>query len=377
MRRPLPPNSHSIAAAALAKAAVVQHAPAALTRGGPVQRAARLVEDGFSVPEAAGIAAKQGKGHVAEIHQSASFTAMAAAGLRPHTARPNPRANDPIDDVQVRRGGRTRTGAQVKVGSAAYVRRAALKSRAKQLVVNEEAFEAVSELLPVHASKRLTYRSSNADVLSADECHRVAADAITESLSGCASQIGLWVACARAGARSGLESFTFSVLQDLVAALLRQEAIDAKGAIARGLSQGARAGTRGCLQSYLLVQRFATSARARFSERLLHRIGRSTIVMGAIAEVLIETAVDLHAVLTKKMTFEDLLRRFGVHAITAAGGVAGVALAVHLARDHDPLIQFGAALLGGFLGSAAGRELGTALFLQSAPLTVVGPCSVA
>jgi hypothetical protein len=339
-----------------------------------MQRAARLLEAGYPLSEAADIAAKQGKGHIAELQQSATYTTTAGSNLRPHSARPNPRANDPVVDVQVRRRTSIRAGAQVKVGSPGYVRRAAQKSRAKKLIVNEEAFEVLDGLLPAHASTRLIHRHAEAQPVSAADCHRSAAEAIVAELSGYPAALDDLLRCAAAGAKSGLQTMAFSLLEDLVGALARAERFDAHRAVKRALSQGARATARGTLQSYFLVHRFAARAGAEFSDRLLQRVARSTIAAGALAEFLIEAAIDLHAVLTNRMTFEELVRRFGVHATTAAGGAAGVALGVHLTRGEHPLFQLGVALLGGFLGSAAGRKLGEALFMLPAetPTSLVG-----
>lgn len=366
MRSRLPPNSLGFVSAALSETAVCQHAPAALIRGGPMQRAARLLDGGYELVVAADIAAKQGKGHIAELHQAATFTAEAGARLRSLSARPNPRANDPIIDVEVRRGGRTRGGAQVKVGSPSYVRRAVEKTRAKKVIVNHEAFEVLAPVLPSSASTRLAHRGAMAGAVSADECHRSARQAIVTALGGYPSHLDELVRCATAGAKSGLESAAISLIEDLLGAFATASPFQAERAVSRALAQGARAGARGTVQSLLLVRRFVSEAKAQFSDRLLHRIARSTIVVGAIADVVVETAIDLHAVLTRKMTLDDLVRRFGVHTTTAAGGALGVALAVHLTRGSHPALQLLAVLGLGYLGSSGGRKLGVELFLSPA-----------
>jgi hypothetical protein len=114
-----------------------------LTRGGPYQRSARLVAAGFDPETASAMAAAQGKGHVAELSQSARFTTHAAAFGSPLHARPNAVANDPRTDVEVIRHGRRVHGAQLKVGSIPYVRRAARSRRYDNLIVKTEALDAV------------------------------------------------------------------------------------------------------------------------------------------------------------------------------------------------------------------------------------------
>lgn len=105
-----------------------------------MQRAANLMALGAPMREAAEIAARQGKGHVGELQQSASYSVRAGMLNRPFHARPNPKANDPYVDVELRRGSRRRAaGAQVKVGSSRYVLRAAQSGRHEMLVVNSDA----------------------------------------------------------------------------------------------------------------------------------------------------------------------------------------------------------------------------------------------
>jgi hypothetical protein len=122
----------------------------------------------------------------------------------------------------------------------------------------------------------------------------------------------------------------------------------------------------------LLMQRFVERARSAFCSRLLHRITRSRIAVSAIAEVVVETAMDFVAVLRGRMSFDDLLRRFGVHVATAAGAAAGAAVAAALTCGMAPIVVALSMLFGGYVGSRGGRALGEAIFVQpnrSAPCT--------
>lgn len=351
--------------APLTATAVAHHGPAILVRGGPVQRAANLVARGATIESAAWEAARQGKGHVGELLQSADYTARAGVLGRDFHARPNPRANDPRVDVELRRGSRRRAaGAQVKVGSPQYALRAARSGKYQMLVVNTEARAVIARESGIELSDRLSFRDNEASALSAVDCEERAATTIARVLRD-ELPVG-WtdkaVACAKAGGRAALESLAVGVLGDVVYALWSGAPIDLRTAVRGALGSAARSAARATLHSYLLVQRFIASARRQFSDRLLHRIAGSTVVLGAIAEVVVETSIDLVRVLRGQMTFDDLLRNFGVHIFTAAGGALGLALAGVLTGGAAWWVQAAAMLVGGAAGAFAGRRAGIAVF---------------
>ena len=370
LRPAIPPVLPLAATDALSSAAVSLHAPWALVRGGPVQRAANLMARGAPVLEASRIAARQGKGHVGEIQQSATYSARSGALGRPFHARPNPQANDPRVDVELRRGSRGRAaGAQVKVGSARYVLRAAQSGRYQMLVVNKEAREAIAEGHGWDLSDRLDFRGSEATTLSAAHCEETATESIVRVLRD-EAPVGWFdtvVSCAQAGGRVALESFATGLLADVVHAAWSGVAMDLKAAVRAAASSAGRSAGRAAVQSYLLVQQFLSRARAQFSDRLLHRIASSTVTLGAVAEVIVETAINLVCVLRGEMSFEDLLRSFGVHVVTAAGGTAGLALAGLLTGGASWWVQGLAMLVGGALGAYGGRRVGIALFQSPTP----------
>ena len=103
MRRYSPvtwPGSIHGAPDALGRVALDTFGPQMLLRGGPPQRAARLVAQGVPLEQAARVAAAQGKGHIGETLLAATFSARSGALQNSHRARPNPVANDPRSDLQ-------------------------------------------------------------------------------------------------------------------------------------------------------------------------------------------------------------------------------------------------------------------------------------
>lgn len=366
-RFPPSPTLPTTPATALASAVVQHHAPGILQRGGPVQRAANIFARTDDLLYAVNEAAKQGKGHIAEVQQAATYNVASGVQLREYHARPSPRANDPQIDVQVRSARRFRTGAQLKVGSPQYVRRAAAESTAPILVVNREARDVLlsrGELDP-EILDHLSYAALDADAVSAEECHRVAADSMQRVLSGETRIVDTLAQAVRAGGCAALEGFAFRMVEELLGALAGNVTFNVLSAAEVSLHAGARAGSKAAVQSYLLVRQFVARARKQFSDRLIHRIARSTYWLGAVAEVIVETAIDLFAVVTGKLTFEELLRRFGVHVFTAGGAAAGMALAALLTGGMSAWFQLGAILLGGYVGGRYGRVIGERVFIPA------------
>lgn len=364
-RRPIPtPSSPLAPGAALSAAAVATHAPAALLRGGPVQRAAKLVTTGVPVKVAAAMAARQGKGHVGEVQQAAGYSTRAGVLGRPYHARPNRRANDPAIDVELRRSRRRAAGAQIKVGSARYVLRAARSGRYGMLVVNTEARGALAEAYGMELDDALSFGGNVGLSLSAEECEEQATESIVRVLTGelpfdFADNL---VLSAQAGRRAGLESFASSLLLDLVQAVWSGRPLDLGASVRAAVGSAVRSAARAGVQAHLIIQQFLAKARRQFSDRLLHRIAGSAVVLGAVAEVIVETAIDLVRVMRNEMTFDDLLRSFGVHVFTAAGGAVGMLIAGAMTGGAVWWVQAGAMIAGGAIGAHCGRKIGTNVF---------------
>lgn len=367
LRSPVSAASPLSSARAVAEVATAAHAPHMLTRGGPYQRAANLVARGADPFTASVTAAAQGKGHVAELAQSVHYTAAAAVLDRTVRARPNSRANDPRVDVEVLRGRRRAHGSQVKVGTPAYVRRAVRAGRYENLIVNAEALVAVAEQRCV--ADHLDHSGISAPQLTAAESEITATAVLERMLLGhdSVTQFDALAHAGRAGLKDGIVSFGFGLAGQIADAVFRGAEIDLRLAATAALGGAARAAARTGLEAWILLQRFIAKARDAFSSRLLQRIARSRIVVSAIAEVVVETALDLVDVLRGRISFEDLLRRFGVHVTTAAGAALGVAAGLAVTRGMPWWVSALAALAGGWGGSKVGRGVGEHLFMVAPP----------
>ncbi len=328
LRPPLSASFPLASPQALADIATAVHAPHMLTRGGPYQRALNLVARGADPFDASLTAAAQGKGHVAELAQSTHFTVAAAALGRSVRARPNRIANDPYVDVEVlhRRGARTH-GAQLKVGSPSYIRRAVRAGKYEHMIVNAEAMAAVAGEPGI--TDHLDHRGIAAPQVTAEEAETTAVDVLHRMLleHESVTQLETIAHAARAGLRDGVVSFALGLVGGISDAVFRGIEIDLRATITSAFAGGARAATRTGLEAWLLLQRFVKEAGGAFSSRLVQRIARSRIATSAIAEVVVETAMDVVDVLRGRLSFEDLLRRFGVHVTTAAGAAVAAAAA--------------------------------------------------
>lgn len=367
LRSPMRASDPLTSPSALASFATAAHAPHILTRGGPYQRAFNVMQRGSDPLTASVVAAAQGKGHVAELAQSAHFTTASAALGRSRRARPNPIANDPLVDVEVVRRSRRTWGTQLKVGSPAYVRRAVRAGKYENLIVNAEAFTHVAH--EVGVADRLDHAGVTAPQLTAAEAEATAIEVLERMLTEreAVTQLDALLHAGQAAFRDGVVTFGLGLAGELAGAMFGGLAVDLRSAVDAAFGGAARSAARTGIEAWMLMQRFASKARAAFCSRLLHRIAQSRIMVSAIAEVVVETAIDLVDVLRGRMSFEDLLRRFGVHVTTAGGAAIGVAAGLALARGGPWWLSGLAALLGGWVGAKGGRAVGEALFMPAPP----------
>lgn len=376
------PGTPFAAAEALSNIATDHHAPAALRRGGPFGRASRLVERGAPVSFAAFEGAKQGKGHFGELSQSIQQTVSAALVDAPHVARMNPVANDPAIDVEVLVGSTRVAGHQLKVGSPEYVARSVRKRPYQNVIVNEESIHAVRERVDdslVQLSDRLSHEGVDSETLRADHCAVGAAASIERMLLGLepVGPFEVVAASLLAGGKDGVVSFAVELSASIGHALITGEPFGLVVAIENAATRAAKAAAKTTLQSHGLLTTFLEQAGPEYSAHVLRRVALRTIVAGAIAEVAVETAMDIWRVFRGRMTVEDMARRFGVHVFSAGGAALGGAAALVLTRGAHPIIQILAALGLGFLGGHLGSSIGQQLFLPTptSPTLLLGPGS--
>lgn len=360
----IPPSFPVASVDALADLATEVHAALALYRGGPAQRTARLLECGVELSEAAGMAAKQGKGHIAEVQQAANFTTRAGALGSDVRARPNRRANDPLNDIELFGPRRRKRGVQVKVGSPRYVRQAIRSGRYGDLIVNKEAYDRLPSGLARQVDDHLQHDGVAARSLSGDDAEATASDQLQRLFAGelPVSDLDILAHSIGAGARDGLSSFALGMLGRLASSIINGEVFDIRGEAAALLQGSIRAAARTCIEAGILMKRFTAQARDAFSAKLLHKLAGSRLVVSAVAEIILETALDVVEVLKERMSFEQLLRRFGVHCCKAVGSAAGVAVALQLTRGEPLWVTAIAVLALGYVGARAGSEFGEVLF---------------
>ncbi|MCC6213806.1 MAG: hypothetical protein IT376_02985 [Polyangiaceae bacterium] len=231
------------------------------------------------------------------------------------------------------------------------VRRAVRAGKYENLIVNAEAYGHVAHERGV--ADRLDHAGIAAPQLTAAEAEATATEVLQRMLleRDVVNQLDALARAGRARLHDGLVAFGLGLAGEVADAIFRGLAVDLRAAVGAALGGAARSAARTGVEAWLLLQRFASKARAAFSSRLLQRIARSRIAVSAIAEVVVETAIDLVDVLRDRMSFEDLLRRFGVHVTTAGGAAVGVAAGLALARGDPWWLSALAALFGGWLGA--------------------------
>jgi len=371
------------AAAALATIAANYYAPDFLARGGAAGRAHSAVANGHALAEAAAIGARQGKGHLAEVQLATQFTVgsgLKHAGV--HCA-PNSVANHPHDDLLLTRGTEAVGSVQVGVGSTGYVATKAAKTQANLLVVDQAALKAAQGATST-ASDRLCHAGVSTDPLDGDKLQADAATILQRLIEGNPSVtmvMKLGVA-GMSAAKGGVTAFAQSLLFDTVDCLFAGRPFDG-AMVERAWNAALNGAARSGLQTYLSVEHFLRQAQTAFDAKLLYQAGRAVAWTGAVADVVVSTAMDLVAWIRGKISFESLLRRFGVNVCEAAGaaagatgalcGMAALSLLERLPWWATLLLVFGAAWFGG----GAGRRIGEAIFSPIASTTPTTPAAAA
>jgi hypothetical protein len=350
---------------AIADLAVHYHGPAHLERGGPANRARSVFANGETPRAAARIAARQGKGHVAEVRVAAELSLDSGLRGRQFDCALNELANHPHEDVLVQQGRFKLNGAQIGVGHARYLADKARRSRAGQLVVNTEALKAVQDDWngsSLFATDMLHHEDTRSAKLSGTRAEQDATamlekmilDEPTVSFQLKASVV------VGSGAAGFATSFGRSLLFQAVHRLHTEQRFE-KSMLDNAMSSGIEAMKRTVLATGLQVGRFLDHAGSAFNGRLLRALGGSAAVAGAIAEVVVSTAKEVVAWTKNEITFDELLRRFGVNAFSAGGALVGGAIMLGLTAGMPGwltalLTAIGAAG-GGYLGHKLGEDL--------------------
>lgn len=329
--------NHVAAADGVAELGARLEAGHALRRTGAVQHATAAMKRGVPLEKAAAGAATVGKGAYGEVQQVASFNGRAAALGKPTRAKVNRVANAPRDDAFIRTVGRATEGRQFKNAKPAQLERAISSQAYDHVVVPTEHCGAVQDVAArngVTISDRLGTDLVAAEPMSIEASTEITTELLERILRGdaLASEVDRLGIALKAGAGDALVTMSLQLVAEVADAAWHRRPIDLKEAATVALVSGLKAGARTSIQTRILLSEFTATAQAAFRLRLVQRVTASTLVAGAVAELVVETAFDFVAVLRGEMTHAELLERFGVNAFRAAGGLAGAALACAVTR---------------------------------------------
>lgn len=353
------------AAAGLTDAALQQYGVEYLRRGGAVGRALSEVRRGAEVEAAAATGAIFGKGHAAEMRLAAEQSIDAGLRDLPFFTQPNSVANHPHADLLLRDRGRVARTVQVGVGSVSYLKAKAKASQAGVVVVPADVkAKLCADNHPAcgRVTDRVSYRGTSSGVLDAEVVTEDARTILVRAIAA-ESRVGelaKWSIATTGGIGAAVDSFGTSLLYEVVERLWKKQPFE-WGMVERAAISAGKAGVRSALQTYLAVDDFLRHARRAFNARILQKVARGVVWTGAVADVVVSTAVEVWRWLKQEISFDELLRRFGVHATAAAGGGVGAAAGLVLTAGAPAwvsmLVVLGLGLVGWKLGRALGEEL--------------------
>lgn len=361
---------HNGTGKSLARLARRRHIVSQLRRAGGPQRVLAAVGRGVRYEDAIVRAAKICKGNTAELVQALEFTiASGVAGARERAVLSR-NVSDPVSDLAIMRGTRAVHGGhrQIKVGSDRYVRDAIRKGKyaaaGVDLVANCEALAGLRERgLPEAAdvADRVRHGSMAAPQLRADQSEAQAVRGLEQALMRrtTITRIGILVEAATSGIDDGLFTFVWNLA---VAAF--------EGRVTRGgwldivresAVRGATAYATTGVQTAIVLSQFNKAARAAYSAGLVRRVASTTLVAGAIAEVVVSAVIDMVKLLRGEIPKDEFLKRLVVTGVTAAGAAGGAFAASRLLADEPPAVRLLGMLAGTAGGGWLGRELGKRL----------------
>jgi hypothetical protein len=323
------------------------------------------VSRGRSASEAAAIAAKSGKGHIAELRLASEHCLDAAIRDLPILTRPNPAANARHADLQIFEADRLADTAQVGVGGLAYLRRKAAMSEAGQVVVPAEAKAALwraSDPVADRVCDRVGHKGTSSRLLSGELAQEDAQSIIYKAILG-QPAVSPWLkvgTLAEAGCLAAVDAFATGLLFETVEWFWKGGPFD-PSMVRRAIISGARSGLRTATATYIKVEQFLARAREAFNERILADVGTGAVWAGAIADVVVSTAADLWGWMKGQITFEEVLRRAGVHTLAAVGAAGASLLALAALRGAPLWLQILGALAAGWGGAKLGRFAGDRL----------------
>jgi hypothetical protein len=355
------------AADGIARVAARRAARISMSERGLVTRARRMVAAGHSAASASEHAATQGKGYVAETDLAASFAARSGLLGSTASAYPNPNASHPTDDIILTQSGHKAGAVQVKNGLPGYVQRHIESGKYPSIVANREAvahLEKIGVVADGQIPSCIEYAGIRSIDFSAEATHKEAKDLLVAALekSPHSDRIMALASAARSGRTDSVVNFGLSVAFQTVEDLLAGKPLDVMSIVGEAAKAGAKAFVRTTVVTYSQAVILLRRAKSAFSSRLIRAITSSTLVMSAVADVVVEFAVDFVAVIRGEMDGETLLRNLGVNTCGAIGSLAGAGIALAVARGAPWLLLLLAIAAGLWIGREAGRLFGGHIF---------------
>ena len=339
----------------------------ALSGRGPATQARRLVAAGHPVQSAAKQAAELGKGYLAEIELASSVSARSGLVGSPVRARPNSDSFHQTDDIILTEAG-VRVGAvQVKNGKPAYIQREIESGKYTAVVANREAverLEQVGALKEGQVPSCINHSGIQSTQLTATSTRTGAADVLTATLEGPTwrDHVVPVLVAAKSGTTDGALTFGLSLVAQIVEDIVAGRRLDFGPMVGEALKSGTKAFVRTSVVTYSQALTLLRRAKRGFSDRLIHAITSSTMVMSAMADVVVDFAFDVVAVIRGEMDEDTLLRNLGVNACGAIGSLVGVEIALAVGKKGPWLLLLVLIAIGLLIGGWAGRRAGRQIF---------------
>jgi len=351
----------------VARIAARRSAQDSISRRGPVVRARRMVAAGVSTESAAEAMAKVAKGYVAEAQLAASVSARSGLVGSNVGAYPNRNAFDPTDDIILTQAGIRSGAVQVKNGQRDYILKQVESGKYPSIVANRDAVEGLERiggLAKGQVSSCIDHAGVRSVEFSSVETHQEAKDLLVSALQESShSEHVMALACAvKSGTADGVVNFGLSLVSQAVEDRLSGRPSEFLPMVGEAVKAGAKAVLRTTVVTYSQSITLLRRAKGAFSARLIRAITSSTLVMSAIADVVVDFAFDVVDVLRGKIDEETLFRNLGVNSCGALGGLAGAGLALLATRDAPWWLKLLLVGVGLWLGAVYGRRLGKHLF---------------
>lgn len=332
------------------------------------KKIANLMAKGWDKNLAVDEALKTTKGNIAECMAVIDLNRQAKFLGINFEARMNPVSNDPLHDVQFLVGNEVVDGVQLKVGSAAYVRKAIESGKYGLVVANQEAVEELNHLYSNdQLDNAISFQGVRGTPLSEEEAIQIGRKSLLEHNPSFLQQSCQLIANeVYHVAHNTLHNFVYGLAINSVVSYMTSE----KGSIDwDDVTDATQSMVERAIRHYslsrslsLVIQSVAInspgSVFGRAAQALLRR--GHWISAGLSAGLSIWDNLQAHN--EGKLSKRELYGQNGEAVGKGAGAAAAGLAMLELTKGAHPLVQLGALCVGGYLGSELGggisREVG-------------------